>query len=412
MRAVILSIGRELVSGLTLDRHAQAISKALMALGVQVLRHLTLDDDVEAITEAFRAAGADADLVVATGGLGPTLDDGTRDALARAMGVPLEESAPAREHLYGWAKARGKVLSRSNLVQTLLPRGAATLPNPVGTALGIEARVGGARVFVMPGVPTEMHKMLADEVLPRLASAQGARVTRVRTVRTFGLPESQLGERLADLMAPRRHPQVGTAVHGGMIDVHIYATGAPQEVERLLEIDARAVRERLGPWVFAEGDEHMEDAVAGLLAGRRATVAVAESCTGGLIAAKLVNVPGISRWLLEGVVAYSNASKVRTLGVPEDLIGRHGAVSEEVARAMAEGIRRRSGADFALGVTGVAGPEGGTAEKPVGTVWTALADAAATPAAREVFTGDRALVRERAANYALNMLRLRLIELG
>jgi len=412
VRAVILSIGRELVSGLTLDRHAQAISRALMALGVQVLRHLTLDDDVEAITEAFRAAGADADLVVATGGLGPTLDDGTRDALARAMGVPLEESAPAREHLYGWAKARGKVLSRSNLVQTLLPRGAATLPNPVGTALGIEARVGGARVFVMPGVPTEMHKMLADEVLPRLASAQGARVTRVRTVRTFGLPESQLGERLADLMAPRRHPQVGTAVHGGMIDVHIYATGAPPEVERLLEIDARAVRERLGASVFAEGDEHMEDAVAGLLAGRRATVAVAESCTGGLIAAKLVNVPGISRWLLEGVVAYSNASKVRTLGVPKDLTRRHGAVSEEVARAMAEGIRRRSGADFALGVTGVAGPEGGTAEKPVGTVWTALADAAATPAAREVFTGDRALVRERAANYALNMLRLRLIELG
>jgi nicotinamide-nucleotide amidase len=412
VRAVILSIGRELVSGLTLDRHAQAISSALTALGVQVLRHLTLDDDVDAIAEAFRAAGADADLVVATGGLGPTLDDCTRDALARAMGVPLEESAPAREHLYAWAKARGRVLSQSNLVQTLLPRGAATLPNPVGTALGIEARLGGARVFVMPGVPTEMHQMLADEVLPRLASAQGARVTRVRTVRTFGLPESQLGERLADLMAPRRHPQVGTAVHGGMIDVHIYATGAPQEVDRLLEIDARAVRERLGPSVFAEGDEHMEDAVAGLLAGRRATVAVAESCTGGLIAAKLVNVPGISRWLLEGVVAYSNASKIRTLGVPEDLIGRHGAVSEEVARAMAEGIRRRSGADFALGVTGVAGPGGGTAEKPVGTVWTALADAAATPAAREVFTGDRALVRERAANYALNMLRLRLMELG
>jgi nicotinamide-nucleotide amidase len=412
VRAVILSIGRELVSGLTLDRHAQAISSALIALGVQVLRHLTLNDDVDAIAEAFRAAGADADLVVATGGLGPTLDDCTRDALARAMGVPLEESAAAREHLYAWAKARGRVLSQSNLVQTRLPRGAATLPNPVGTALGIEARLGGARVFVMPGVPTEMHQMLADEVLPRLASAQGARVTRVRTVRTFGLPESQLGERLADLMAPRRHPQVGTAVHGGMIDVHIYATGAPPEVDRLLEIDARAVRERLGASVFAEGDEHMEDAVAGLLAGRRATVAVAESCTGGLIAAKLVNVPGISRWLLEGVVAYSNASKVRTLGVPEDLIGRHGAVSEEVARAMAEGIRRRSGADFALGVTGIAGPEGGTAEKPVGTVWTALADAAATQAAREVFTGDRALVRERAANYALNMLRLRLIELG
>jgi len=412
VRAVILSIGRELVSGLTLDRHAQAISKALMALGVQVLRHLTLDDDVEAIAEAFRGAGEEADLVVATGGLGPTLDDCTRGALARAMGVPLEENATALAHLEAWAKARGKVLSRSNLVQTLLPRGAATLPNPVGTALGIEARVGGARVFVMPGVPAEMRMMLADEVLPRLAAGQGGRVTRLRTVRTFGLPESMVGERLADLMVPGRHPHVGTAVHGGMIDIHIYASGAPQDVDRLLEADARAVRERLGAAVFAEGEDRMEDAVAALLARRRETVAVAESCTGGLIAARLVNVPGISNWLLEGVVAYSNASKVRSLGVPEGLIRAHGPVSEAVAGAMAEGVRGRSGADVALGVTGIAGPGGGSAEKPVGTVWMAIADASGTQAVREVFTGDRALIRERAANCALNMLRLRLIEPG
>jgi nicotinamide-nucleotide amidase len=410
VRAVILSIGRELVGGLVLDRHAQVISKALTALGIQLLRHLTLDDDVEAITAAFREAGADADLVVATGGLGPTLDDGTRDALAGAMGVPLEENAEARAHLDGWAGARGKVLSKSNLVQALLPRGATTLPNPVGTALGIEARVGRARVFCMPGVPTEMREMLAEVVLPRLAAEQGGCVTRVRTVRTFGLPESMVGERLADLMVPGRHPQVGTAVHGGMIDVHMYASGAPPEVDRLLETDAQVVRERLGASVFAEGDDQMEDAVASLLARRRVTVAVAESCTGGLIASKLVNVPGISDWFLEGVVAYSKAAKVRSLGVPEDVIRRRGAVSEEVARAMAEGIRRRSGADFALAVTGIAGPGGGTADKPVGTVWTALADAEGTQVVREVLTGDRALVRERAANYALNVLRLRLLE--
>jgi len=409
VRAVVLSIGRELVSGLTQDRHAAVISKALGSLGIETVRHVTLDDDTEAIARALREAGEEADVVVATGGLGPTLDDCTREALARAMGVPLEASAEAAAHLETWAKARGRRLSQSNLVQTLLPRGAATLPNPVGTALGLEARVGGARVLCMPGVPAEMRQMLADEVLPRLRESQGGRVTRVLTIRTFGLPESLLGERVADLMAPGRRPHVGTAVHGGTIDIHIYATGHPEEVDRLLEADGRTVRQRLGSAVFAEGDGHMEGAVAALLARRCATVALAESCTGGLVAAKLVNVPGMSDYLLEGVVAYSNESKVRTLGVPEALISQHGAVSEPVARAMAEGVRARSGADYALAVTGIAGPGGGTAEKPVGTTWLALADAAGTQAVREVFTGDRALVRERAANYALNMLRLRLL---
>jgi nicotinamide-nucleotide amidase len=264
-------------------------------------------------------------------------------------------------------------------------------------------------VFCMPGVPGEMSRMLADHVVPQLAHAAPGRVTVVRTVRTFGLPESVVGDRLADLMAPRRRPHVGTAVHGGMIDIHIYATGTPAEVAPLLDADARAVRQRLGDAVFAEGDDRMENAVASLLAARRATVAVAESCTGGLIAAKLVNVPGISDFLLEGVVAYSYESKVRTLGVPAELLEAHGAVSEPVVRAMAEGMRRHSGADYALAVTGIAGPGGGTPDKPVGTAWLALADARGTQAAREVITGDRALVRERAANYALNMLRLRLM---
>jgi len=410
VRAVVVSIGRELTSGLTLDRHAAVISKALSALGIEIVRHVTLDDDAAAIARAFREAGEEADVVVATGGLGPTLDDCTREALARAMGVPLEENAEAAAHLETWAKSRGRRLSQSNLVQTLLPQGAGTLPNPVGTALGIEARVGRALVLCMPGVPAEMRKMLADEVLPRLRNLQGGRVTRVLTIRTFGLPESLLGERIADLMTPGRCPHVGTAVHGGMIDVHIYASGDPAEVERSLEADRRAVRERLGQAVFAEGDEHMEDAVAALLARRGATVAVAESCTGGMIAAKLVNVPGISEYLLEGIVSYSNESKVRTLGVPETLIRQHGAVSEPVARSMAEGARARCGADYALAVTGIAGPSGGTPEKPVGTTWLALAGAAATQAVREVFAGDRALVRERAANYALNLLRLRLLD--
>jgi nicotinamide-nucleotide amidase len=409
VRAVILSIGAELVTGLRLDTHSADIARALTAIGIEVVRHETVDDGAAEIEAAMRAAVAEADLVVATGGLGPTLDDCTREALAAAAGVPLDESPDAKAHLVAWAKARGRTLSESNLRQTLLPRGAKAIPNPVGTALGIEARVGKALIFVMPGVPAEMTLMLEREVLPRLRRAAPGRVTVIRTVHTYGVPESIVGEKLADLMAPKRRPYVGTAVHGGTIDIHIYATGAPAEISPLLEADAAAVRRRLGDAVFGEGQERLEDAVAALLAKRRATIALAESCTGGLVAAKLVNVPGISEFLLEGVVAYANESKVRTVGVAEDLIRTHGAVSEPVARAMAEGIRVRNRAAVGLGVTGIAGPGGGTAEKPVGLVWFAVGDKKGTIAAKEVFAGDRTLIRERAANYALNMLRLRLL---
>jgi nicotinamide-nucleotide amidase len=410
VRAVILSIGAELVTGLSLDTHSADIARALTAVGIEVVRHETVDDGAADIEAALRAAVAEADLVVATGGLGPTLDDCTREALAAAAGLPLDESPDAKAHLAAWAKARGRTLSQSNFRQALLPRGARTIPNPIGTALGIEARVGKALVFVMPGVPAEMALMLAGEVLPRLRQAAPGRATVIRTVHTYGAAESIVGEKLADLMAPKRRPRVGTAVHGGMIDIHIYATGAPAEIAPLLDADAAAVRERLGDAVFGEGPERLEDAVAALLAKRRATIAVAESCTGGLVAAKLVNVPGISEFLLEGVVAYANESKVRTLGVPEDLIRVRGAVSEPVARAMAEGIRSRNRASAGAGITGIAGPGGGTAEKPVGLVWFAVADEKGTAAAKEIFSGDRTLIRERAANYALNMLRLRLMQ--
>jgi nicotinamide-nucleotide amidase len=409
VRAVILSIGSELVTGLSLDTHSADIARVCSALGIEVVRHETVDDDAPAIAAVFRRAAAAADFVIATGGLGPTLDDCTREALAEAMGVALEMNAEALAHLEGWSKTRGKPLSDSNRRQAMLPRGAGVLPNPIGTAVGIAARVGSAQVYVMPGVPSEFRRMLDAEVLPRLRAASPGRATVVRTIRTQGVPESIVGERLADLMVPRRSPHVGTAVHGGMIDVHIYASGAPDEVAALLEADARVVCERLGDAVFGEGDTRLEETVAALLAGRRKTLAVAESCTGGLIAAKLVNVPGISTYFLEGVVAYSNESKVRTLGVSEALIRAHGAVSEPVARAMAEGVRVRSGADLAVAVTGIAGPGGGTSEKPVGTVWFAVADAARTEAARELVLGDRGHIRERAANYALNLLRLWLL---
>jgi len=408
MNAVILSIGTELVRGLRLDTHAADIARAVTALGVDVIRHETVDDDDGAIAAAVCRAAAEADVVIATGGLGPTADDCTRHGLAEAMGARLVAHPDAVAHLDAWAAARGKRISESNRVQTLLPDGAEPLPNPIGTAVGIAVRLGEAQVFCLPGVPGEMRAMLQESVLPRLENAAPGRVTRVRTVRTFGLPESELGERLADLMAAGRPTRLGTACHTGVIDVHVHASGPADEVDRLLGADAAAVRERLGDAVFGEGEETMASAVADALRAAGATLALAESCTGGLVAAKLVAVPGMSDHLLEAVVAYANASKVDALGVPESLIAAHGAVSEPVVRAMAEGARRRTGASLAVAVTGIAGPGGGSPEKPVGTVWFALADANGTDAVCERFPGDRALVRERAALYALNMVRLRL----
>jgi len=408
VRAVILSIGSELVTGLAPDTHSAEIARALGSLGVAVVRHETLDDDVAEIAVGFIAAAGDADLVIATGGLGPTPDDLTRDGLAQAIGAPLETSAEALAMLEAWSAPRGRKLSESNRRQAMLPQGAQALPNPMGTAPGILARLGKARIFCLPGVPVEMRRMLDDEVLPRVRRSGAGRVVKVRTVRTFGSPESVVGDRLADLMAPGRRPRVATAVHAGVIDVHIHASGSADAVDRLLEADAAEVKRRLGAVVFGEGADGMEDAVATLLAQRGATLAVAESCTGGLIAARLVNVPGMSEHLLEGIVAYSNAAKVRLLGVGKKDIERHGAVSEAVVRAMAEGVRAGSGAAIGVAVTGIAGPSGGTPDKPVGTVWFGLADAGGTEAAREVFAGDRETIRVRAAVYALNLVRLRL----
>ena len=408
MNAVILSIGTELVRGLRRDTHAADIARAVGALGIDVVRHETVDDAARAVAAAVRRAAGEADVVIATGGLGPTRDDCTRHGLAEAMDAALAEHPDAMAHLEAWAESRGKRISESNRVQALLPEGAEPLPNPVGTAPGIAARLGEAQVFCLPGVAGEMRTMLQATVLPRLRAAAPGRVTRVRTVRTFGLPESEVGERLSDLMAAGRPTRLGTACHAGVIDVHVHASGPADEVDRLLEADVAVVRERLGDAVFGEGGRTMEAAVADRLKAAAATVALAESCTGGLVAARLVGVPGMSDHLLEAVVAYANASKVETLGVAESLLATHGAVSEPVARAMAEGVRDRAGADLALAVTGIAGPGGGTPEKPVGTVWFALADAADTRAVHERLPGDRALVRERAALYALNLLRLRL----
>ncbi|MCO6438325.1 MAG: competence/damage-inducible protein A [Phycisphaerae bacterium] len=414
MDAVILSIGTELVSGQTLDTNAAWLAEQLSAVGCRVVRHVTVGDELEDITRAFREAMECAGTVMATGGLGPTADDLTRQALANALGRELVESAEALAQIEALFARWQRTMSDANRLQALMPEGCEIIPNPRGTAPGIHFQ-GAARsldIFVLPGVPSEMKAMFAESVLPAVRARSGGAVTLVARLNSFGMSEANVGEALADLMARDRNPLVGTTASAGVIGVRILATSTNEaDARAVLGADVAEVRRRLGEHVFGEGDETLQESVAKRLFETKKTVATAESCTGGLLAKRLTDVPGSSTYFLRGYVSYSNESKIELLGVAAELIQEYGAVSEEVARAMASGCRRASGADFALSVTGVAGPGGGTAEKPVGLVYVGLADGSGV-AVRRLMVGShltREEIRDRTCKMALNMLRRKMM---
>ena len=406
MNAEILSIGSELMAGRIADTNAAYLSDRLMRLGMSVVRHTAIDDELDAISKALIEIAARSDVAIVTGGIGPTPDDVTRQAFASCAGVALVQDAGAAKALRERYAAYGREPSPSNLIQASVPEGAKVIPNPRGTAAGFMLRLKQCEFYCLPGVPSEMKAMFEGGVAPSLAGRSG-RAAHVTCLQVFGLPESIIGERLNDMMQRGRDPQVATQARDGVITVRVTASGADQaSVAERCAAAAAEIRRRLGAAVYAEGDRSLADVVAGLLAKRSETLAVAESCTGGEISARLTDVPGISRHLLESVVTYSNESKVERLGVPGDMIEAHGAVSAEVAAEMAAGMRRTSGARIALAVTGIAGPTGGTAAKPVGLVYIALSAADANRVEERRLLGDRMTVRDRAAKYALNMLRL------
>jgi len=406
----VISIGSELILGRTLDTNAHWLSARLAEMGLPVTWRTTVGDDLTEVTAAFREAGARSDIVIATGGLGPTRDDVTRHALAAAAGVDLHLDAAVRDEIAALFDRWGRSMARRNEVQAMIPAGGEVIPNPHGTAPGIRLRVGRAEVSVMPGVPREMKAMFDDRLAPRLAPLGAGSAVVERLIRCFGAGESTIGERIHDLMDHDRHPRVGTTVSDGLITLRIVSrVKSRQEADDLFAATEAEIRRRLGDLVFGIDDDTLEAVVAAALKERSLTLAVAESCTGGLITDRLTDVPGISANLLEGVVAYSNAAKADILGVPPPLFETVGAVSEEVAAAMAEGVRRRAGADLGLSTTGIAGPTGGSDEKPVGLVYIGLADAAGATVNRHVLHGDRRRVKLRAALTALNTLRLHLI---
>jgi nicotinamide-nucleotide amidase len=412
MKCEILSIGSELTSGQNLDTNSQWLSRRLAEIGIAVGWHTTLSDDLDDNIEAFRIAARRAGLVLATGGLGPTQDDLTREVLARVAGVELIEHAESLRQIEEMFRRRKRDMPERNRVQALFPSGALPIPNDRGTAPGVWMRLGDCWLAAMPGVPSEMHAMFAEQVRPRLlALGLGGGVLVQRKINTFGTGESAVEEKLLDLTRRGHVPEVGITVHDAVISLRILARAASlaEAQEQIAPVEA-TIRERLGDLVFGVEDEELEDALASLLAVKHQSLATAESVTAGQVAERLGSVPGISPWFRGGLVAYDNRLKVELLGVPQSLIDAHGAVSAEVAEAMAVGCRTRLRTDLAVSTTGIAGPNDLGPDKPVGLVYVGFARASGVSSIRFSWTGTRTEIQRRTAKLALNRVRLHLLE--
>ncbi|MBI1917174.1 MAG: competence/damage-inducible protein A [Planctomycetes bacterium] len=411
MRAEIISIGTELTTGRNLDTNSQWLSRRLAEMGVPVHWHTTIADDLDANLEAFRIAVRRAGLVLSSGGLGPTQDDLTREVLAKVAGVELVFDQESFDRIAEMFRRRGRTMPEGNRVQAYFPAGATVLPNDRGTAPGIWMRLGDCHVAAMPGVPSEMFAMFEAHIRPRLfALGAGGSVLIERKINCFGAGESQVEEKLLDLTRRGHVPEVGITASDATISLRIFAS-APTREEALAQIRPveSTIRERLGDLVFGADDEELQDVVVRLLGEGRRTLAVAEGVTAGLIGERLARVHGASACFRGGVIAYDNTMKVQLLGVPESLIEEHGAVSAAVAEAMAEGCRRLLHADLAVSTVGIAGPGGGSVDKPVGLVFAGLAWEGGTLSRSSSWLATRAEVQSRTAKMALNLARLHLI---
>jgi nicotinamide-nucleotide amidase len=405
MTCAVLCIGTELTRGELVNTNAPYIAAGLTDTGFEVVEEVEVDDDKPRIVATLQRLAKSVRVIVATGGLGPTTDDLTTEAVAQALGVKLVRDGSSLDHIRRRFEKLGRTMSESNAKQADFPEGAEVLPNPIGTAPGFTAQIGEARAFFMPGVPREMQKMFDEQVLPRVRPLAPRTSYQLR-LRTFGLPESVVGERLAGVEAAFPGVTVGYRAHFPEIEVKVLARAASQATARdLCEKATVEVKGRLADVIYGEGEDTFPGVIGRLLRTKGYSLAIAESCTGGLVGHMLTREPGASEFLLVDAVTYANSAKTRLLGIEEDVIRGHGAVSPEVAAAMAEGVKRVSGADIALSLTGIAGPAGGTADKPVGTVFVAVAAAGATTVKERHFAGDRHQIQTLAAYAGLHLVK-------
>lgn len=408
-KAEVIAVGSELLTAHRIDTNSLFLTGRLNELGIDVRTKSVVGDDRAVMAEVFRSALARADVVITTGGLGPTADDITRDVVAEVLGLELEANTAILDAIRARFDRRGIRMPDINRRQAMVPRGATVMPNPNGTAPGLFIEVGDRVVVLLPGPPRELQPMFNSHASDRLAERTGGRRLIRRVIKIHGRSESQVEEISFPIYSGLGSDQVvvETTILAtpGQIELHLAGTGADvAAIDVVLDAGVRQLVTALGDVVFSEDGRTLEVVVGDALRASGATIAAAESCTGGMFMGRLTDVPGSSAWVIGGVVAYSNDVKIRDLGVSATLIAAEGAVSESVASAMAEGVRARFDASIGVGITGIAGPTGGSAAKPIGTVVIAVA-AASTAVRTFQFPGDRELVRRFATSAALDMVR-------
>lgn len=415
MKAWIVAVGSEMLTPFRVDTNSLVITEKLNAIGCDVRLKVVVGDDVAELSALFARGVGLVDLIVCTGGLGPTEDDITRDALARAFDLPFDTDTAVLDSIRQRFEARGMTMREINKRQALVPRGADVLANSRGTAPGLWLQREGTSVLLLPGPPREMQPILERVIDERLKPASGSRGLFRRVLKLTGRPESEvdsIAQPVYSRWVTAEIPIVTTILAKmGQIELHLTADAASEaEGHAALAVAVRELLDVLGPSVYSIDGRGLEQVVGDQLRERRMTIAVAESCSGGLLASRLTDVPGSSDYMDRGVVCYSNEAKTELLGVPAALIAEHGAVSEAVAQAMADAVRARARSSVGVGITGIAGPGGGSPEKPVGTVCIAVAIPQARDVRRFAFIGPRDLVKFQSVQAAMNMLRLLLAE--
>jgi len=416
MKAEILATGDEIRSGALVDSNSAYISQKLEETGISVVRHSCVGDDSDILTAILREIGSRTDICIVTGGLGPTSDDLTSETAAIAAGVELVINKKALSSVEEFFKTRKRLFNPSNKKQALLPEGSDCLFNPVGSAPGFSLKIDRCLFFFLPGVPPEMRKMLSDKVLPHIEKLQGKirAYCQNRTISTFGLTEAAVNEKLTGFPDLFKELKLGLRANFPVIQVKLYGSGEDENnLNELLDKAADWISQKIGKRIVSVNGSSMEKVVGDLLVEKKATIAVAESCTGGLISHLFTNIPGSSDFFLFSGVTYSNKSKIKILGVSPSTLKKYGAVHEETAKEMAKGAKRISGATCGLSTTGIAGPDGGTESKPVGTVCIGLATPDAVYAHRFHFSSFNRLMNKKIfAITALDLLRRELLDLS
>ncbi|MCC0659587.1 competence/damage-inducible protein A [Clostridioides sp. ZZV14-6154] len=418
MKAEIISVGTEILLGDIVNTNSQFLAKELAALGIEVYHQSTVGDNKQRLLECFDESLKRSDLVITTGGLGPTGDDMTKETAAEYFGQELELHKPSLEVLESFFVKTGKKMAENNMKQVYFPKDAIVLKNNNGTAPGAILKKDDKSIIVLPGPPREMKAMFNESVKPYLQQFTKEMLVS-KTLRLYGIGESNLELEILDIIDEQTNPTV--ALYAKELEVTIRITAKAENEELAFELIKpveEKIKDRVGKYVYTEGDisvsegeSALEDAVSKLLVEKNLTIAVAESCTGGLVSSSLINYPGISSVFLEGCVTYSNESKMKRLGVKKETLEDFGAVSEQTAIEMAEGIAKGLGANIGISTTGVAGPGGGTEEKPVGLVYTAIYINGKTIVKKNIFNGDRRKIRLRATRDLLNELRIQLEKL-